>query len=242
MRINEIVGKPVFESVSLPSTLKIVASSIGNPVTAVYAQLNELAQRWSEKHNNMRGFFRLIEPGVESRWFDQQGSELVSHLHHLADQAPSQAAAALRSFLRDVDQMSFRQMASKLTPILIQIARDCNSEHLQRNAQEWRKQEMEYEQDLAEYAKYAESDYKQSPMKKGAGPSMSDTRSTKVDLAAAERRAELARQRSQAEDMVNDILRRLPKGVAGDIRNALAREPNKLYALQRELAARNITI
>ena len=42
--------------------------------------------------------------------------------------------------------------------------------------------------------------------------------------------------------MVNDILRRLPKGVAGDIRNALAREPNKLYALQRELAARNIKI
>ena len=42
--------------------------------------------------------------------------------------------------------------------------------------------------------------------------------------------------------MVNQILRTIDKKAAGEIRNAIAREPNKLQALQRELARRNIKV
>lgn len=48
------------------------------------------------------------------------------------------------------------------------------------------------------------------------------------------------KQNSAAEDMVNAILGSLPSRIAGDIRNAIARSPNKLQALQREMAARGI--
>lgn len=47
-------------------------------------------------------------------------------------------------------------------------------------------------------------------------------------------------QGSAAEDMVNAILGSLPPRIAGDIRNAISRSPNRLQALQRELTARGI--
>jgi hypothetical protein len=52
----------------------------------------------------------------------------------------------------------------------------------------------------------------------------------------------VGRQNAAAEDMVNQILRSIDKKAAGEIRNAIAREPNKLQALQRELNKRNIKV
>lgn len=49
-------------------------------------------------------------------------------------------------------------------------------------------------------------------------------------------------QRSQAEDIVQQVLNSLPKNVAGEVRNAIARSDNKLLALQQELHKRGITV
>ena len=71
---------------------------------------------------------------------------------------------------------------------------------------------------------------------------MSPTRGEKVDQAAADRRALQATQKVQIERLVNTVLSSLPRGVAGEIRNAIAKDPNKLVALQRELSKRDIKI
>jgi hypothetical protein len=47
-------------------------------------------------------------------------------------------------------------------------------------------------------------------------------------------------QQQQVDKIVNDVLKSLPSSIAGDIRNAIARSPNKLLALQQELKDRNI--
>jgi hypothetical protein len=49
-------------------------------------------------------------------------------------------------------------------------------------------------------------------------------------------------QNSQVELIVNDVLNRIPKKDAGEIRNIIARAPNKLVALQQELQRRNIHV
>jgi len=52
----------------------------------------------------------------------------------------------------------------------------------------------------------------------------------------------VGRQNAAAEDIVNQILKSIDKKAAGEIRNIIAREPNKLQALQKELAKRNIKV
>lgn len=47
-------------------------------------------------------------------------------------------------------------------------------------------------------------------------------------------------QNAQVEAIINQVLQSLPKSVAGDLRNAISKSPNKLAALQQELNKRNI--
>lgn len=49
-------------------------------------------------------------------------------------------------------------------------------------------------------------------------------------------------QNTQVELIVNDVLKRISKKDAGEIRNIIARAPNKLLALQQELQKRNIHV
>ena len=242
MLIREIIkASTMNESVELSSTLRSIASEIGNPVTTVYDKMNDAAQKWSENHDSM-DTFGFMEKNISSRWYNEHGSDLVSELHHLVDQAPSQASSALRRFLRDENSSDFSKLATMVTPILIQIGKDTGYEHLVRNAAAWQRQEQEYRQNLEKLGKYASSSSKRPKDQSSAYASMSPTRGEKVDQAAADRRALQATQKVQIERLVNTVLSSLPRGVAGEIRNAIAKDPNKLVALQRELSKRDIKI
>ena len=241
MLISEIISSnKLYESVELSSTVRSIASEIGNPITSVYDKLNEFAQRWSENHDTMKGF-AVIAAGVTSRWYESAGENLISELHHLADQAPSQASSDLRRFLR-TNNTKFEALAKYVTPILVKIGQDVGFEPLTRNARAWWQQQQEYQENLEKYEAYASSSSKTPADTPAVGPSMSPNRGEKVDQAAAATRALKAQQQSQIEQFVNSVSNGLRSGVAGEIRNAIAREPNKLFALQRELSKRNIKL
>jgi len=239
MRIVEIIDGVMLESVSLASTLKLLASDIGNPVTELYSKLESMAQKYAENNDSMGGF-RLLEKGVISKWLNEDGKNLISHLHHLADQAPSQSSSALRMFLREPSAENLRHMAEALTPILVKIGKDTNYEHLARNALAWHKQDLAYQDVLDRLDDYAKSDKKRSKDKTATGLSISDKYAEKKDKETAEKKAAHAKSQTQAEQLVNAVLRALPSGVAGEIRNAISRDNNKLVALKRELDRRNI--
>jgi len=240
MRINEIINvDQLYESVELSSTLRSVASEIGNPVTAVYDKLKETAHKWSENHDSMEKF-NFMEKNISNKWYHDRGENLISELHHLADQAPSQAASALRQALRNTHQLDFRSIGKKITPILAQIGKDTNYAHLVRNAEAWYQQEEYYDGTIAELDAYASSSKKRPAASAEPVPSMSTTRNDKLDKAATERNAQKAHQHHQIEQLINSVLTNLPKGIAGEIRNAIAKDNNKLYALHRELAKRHI--
>ena len=240
MLIKELKPAAINESIELASSLRSIASTIGNPVTAVYNKLEEFAQRWSESHDSMRGF-KMVENGVYRRWFEQHGDSLIAELLQLADQAPSQAAAALRRELR-TPEMNFRKFGVKIVPILIQIGRDCDYQHLTRNAIAWRKQEQEHEYYMTQLEKYAQSATKKSTGSPSRGSIMSPDRSQRLDRAAEQRRELRGQQQINADALVNNVLMQLSPRVANEIRNAIERDPNKLYALQRELTRHNIKI
>ena len=242
MRITDITNVThLVESVELASTLRSIASEIGNPVTAVYDKLTEFAERWSETHDSMANF-GFLEKNISSKWYAERGDNLIAELYHLADQAPSQASSQLRRLLLSNTKTDFRALAQNLTPILIQIGLDTNYNHLVRNAQAWQQQEKTFAHTLEKLDKYSASSSKKpsSASADTSATSMSPTRSEKIDQAAADKKAARAQQQIQIEQLINSVLTKLPRGVAGEIRNAISRDSNKLVALQKELIKRNI--
>ena len=95
--------------------------------------------------------------------------------------------------------------------------------HLEKNANAWNQANREL------WAKFSSSEPKEEPVK------------TSTENKPAVKSA-TPQQNVQAEQMINAILASLPGGIAGEIRNAIARSPNKLQALQAEIARRGITL
>jgi hypothetical protein len=52
----------------------------------------------------------------------------------------------------------------------------------------------------------------------------------------------IGQQNAQVDSIINNVLGKVPKSIAGDIRNAIARAPNKLAALKAELDRHNINM
>ena len=131
-------------------------------------------------------------------------------------------------FLKDASEdresrINFTEISRSLPPILFRMGKKIDDESLARFAASWDSRRKEYESYLADLESQAddEDDFDEPVVK-------------------PEKSKMPGQQNAQAEQIVNDILSKLPKNVAGDIRNAIARAPNKLQALHQELTKRKI--
>jgi hypothetical protein len=241
MLIKEILANSnLAESVSLASTLKLLTSELGNPIAEVYRTLNTAADDWFGNNRNMNGYEAMRERNITARWYQEDGDSVVSHLHALADQAHSQNSSALRRALRDNTTANLRDMAETIAPILVRIARDVGSATLESRARDWISSDRAYAAHVEQLKAENEptSGSKRGTQHQAIGPSYAQ----KKDAETQAKQAAQAQQRAQAEKMVNTILAQLPTSVRGEIRNSIARDNNRLYALQRELDRRNIRL
>ena len=214
------------EGPSLPSTLKSIATN-GEPITQLYGKLQAMAKRWVDNNGSLKGFHRNAA-GQSAQWFNNfYFNKLQAELYALTKQAPRHAAPLI-VFLKDASEdrerhINFTEISRSLPPILFRMGKKINDESLARFAASWDSRRKEYESYLATLEDQADSeDDFDDPVVKPEKSKMP------------------GQQNAQAEQIVNDILSKLPKNVAGDIRNAIARAPNKLQALQQELSKRKI--
>jgi hypothetical protein len=133
----------------------------------------------------------------------------------------------LKQFLRGVEadgelemKRSFGNIANELPRILAKLGQHLNAPQLTKNANRWMQNKAAYEEYIANLE--LEDDYDEPA------------------VAKSPKNPAIGQQRSQVEDIINNVLSKLPKKIAGDIRNAIARSPNKLQALQAELQKRNV--
>ena len=214
------------EGPSLPSTLKSIATN-GEPITQLYGKLQAMAKRWVDNNGSLKGFHRNAA-GQSAQWFNNfYFNKLQADLYALAKQAPRHAAPLIM-FLKDASEdresrINFTEISRSLPPILFRMGKKIDDESLARFAASWDSRRKEYESYLADLESQAddEDDYDEPVVK-------------------PEKSKMPGQQNAQAEQIVNDILSKLPKNVAGDIRNAIARAPNKLQALHQELSKRKI--
>ena len=214
------------EGPSLPSTLKSITTN-GEPITQLYGKLKAMAKRWVENNGSLKGFHRNAA-GQSAQWFHNfYFDKLQADLYALTKQAP-RYAAPLINYLKDASEdresrITFTEISRSLPPILFKIGKQIGDHSLTQFAYSWNSRREEYESYLAKLEAEADMDDEYDE------PAVKPEKS-KVP----------GQQNAQAEQIVNNILAKLPKKVAGDIRNAIARAPNKLQALQQELAKRKI--
>jgi lysozyme len=217
------------EGTSIESTLRAIINDIGEPITSVYDTMKFQAKKYMENHGELGRGFRMVAAGVGGRWVQNMYfGRLQNELYDLCKYNPRRTAE-LQDFLRGVEtkgeldsKRSFGSIANGLPEILAKIGQQLNAQQLTKNAQRWIQNKAAYEQYIAKLESEADDDYDEPAQVK-------PPKSTAV-----------GQQNTQVDQIVNNVLSKLPSRIQGDIRNAIARAPNKLQALQAELAKRGV--
>jgi len=222
----DAINQVVTEGPSLPSTLKSITAN-GEPITQLYGKLKAMAKRWVDNNGSLKGFHRNAA-GQSAQWFNNfYFDKLQNDLYALTKQAPKYAPPLI-SFLKDASEsrerrINFIEISSSLPPILFKIGERIKDENLMQFARSWEARKDEYDLYLSQLESEVggddDFDYPGEKPEKSKVP---------------------GQQNAQAEQIVNNVLSNLPKNVAGEIRNAIARAPNKIQALHQELTKRNI--
>ena len=221
-------NQPISESTSLKTTLKAIVNDTGEPVTATFETLKYLAKRYVNAHGELDRGWRMVAMSTGAKWTEKfYKDKLKNELYDLVKYRPNDTAD-LKDFLRGVEiggeletKRSFSNISNTLPEILADLGYRLQEPQLIKNAQRWVKNLKDYHAYLASLEADDDDDYSAPAPTKSTLP---------------------GQQNAQVEQLVNDLLSKLPKNVAGDIRNAIARSPNKLQALQQELTRRNIAI
>ena len=214
--------KDIAEGTSIESTLRAVINDIGEPITNVYDTMKFQAKKYMENHGELDRGFRMVAAGIGGRWVQSMYvGRLQNELYDLC-KYNTRRTVELKQFLRGVEadgelemKRSFGNIANELPRILAKLGQHLNAPQLTKNANRWMQNKAAYEEYIANLE--LEDDYDEPA------------------VAKSPKNPAIGQQRSQVEDIVNDVLSKLPKKIAGDIRNAIARSPNKLQALQAEL-------
>ena len=227
MGMTESIQESLDEAISPEEAIRSIVST-ADSLTTIYGDLKTMAEKWVYNNGTLNGFHRNAA-GVGKRWYDKFfWNNMDNDLRLLLAKNPK-AAGKLRDFFNierdDKGHVSFTIIGRSLPRILNHVGEQMNNKDLKRFAAEWFRKHKDYEDYL--------------------GRVEAEVNDEEDDFAPAPKQPKdnvVGRQNAAAEDMVNQILRTIDKKAAGEIRNAIAREPNKLQALQRELAKRNIKV
>lgn len=218
----------LIEGPSLETTIRAIVSDANDPVTRVYEVLKPMASRFFADHNTLRGF-GIPSGGVGRRWYDAHYfNSMGKELYHLVQFAPKETTA-LKQFLSNLPN-KFNVISADLPEALISAGTNLHNPELTQVGRKWQRERTAYQQFLRDLT----------------GKSNPEGRSrVEVDPDWVEPEDEFAtksQQSATANDLVSRVLDDLPSNVAGDIRNAIARSPNKIQALQHELDKRGIKL
>lgn len=221
MKLRELL----VEGPSAKSTISAIVADIGNPIESVYGILRNMAVKFHDSKGDLKGF-GMMAAGVGARWYNNfYFNRLQNELYDLVKHAPKRTRT-LKDFLNGEEvkgeielPKKFSKISGELPEILEEIGNNIGSPELTRAATRWKNLRKDYEafiKDLLE----DDSDVVAKP------------KNPKSTIGG--------QQNQQAHSIVDTILKKLSPKIAGDIRNSIARSPNKLLSLQQELSRRGI--
>lgn len=213
------------ESTSLVTTVRAIVT-YGETVASVYEQMKHAAKQFVDNHGDLDGF-NMVAGGIGHRWFQSfYFNKLQKELFDLSKQINRSSAGPLIEFLQVSGQntpLSFTRISNLLPEILYSIGRNIGNKDLEVFGANWESRKTHYKNFLDKLISDEQGD--DAPVKPKSNSN-----------------AAIGQQNVQVEKIVNDILSKLPSKIAGDVRNAIAKSPNKLQALMQELQKRNINM
>jgi hypothetical protein len=221
MRISEILN----EGYDLKTTIQTIAADITANVPMLFNEFTTSLERYTKKHETVYRF-GFVKSGIFRRWGDAIYTDKLER--ELADLV-NLVYKGKKEFSRP---RNLENLSNFIVGDLVDIGNKINSPELLHAAKVWKMHEGKYERFfdtmLAEWgAEKLHKNFRATP-----------AQSTLVQ----EPNTGLGQQRSQVEQIVNNVLASLPKSIAGEIRNVVARSANKLATLKSELDRRNINL
>lgn len=217
------------ESVSLKTTLTSITNDIGTPISDLYSTMSHRLKVFAGGRGNDASGWSLIAAGLTSKWVETYYfNKLQKDLYDLVKFAPG-VSAELKEFL-SLNLRKFGDIANNLPEILVSIGGKIKHQGLFLNSKKWIQSRNSYKSLLQSFIPDEDTEPEVDPR------ILAHNKQEKDKASAA------AQQNQQVEAIINQVLMRLPKSVAGDVRNAIAKSANKLAALQAELKKRNINL
>jgi hypothetical protein len=216
MRLYELLR----ENVSTDASLKIIIDILTTELPGIYRTLSRLAENYFDSHGELGKGYRFISGGAKSKWYhDIFFKQLKPALYKLLENLPRNSKIELKEFLSSMtEEGSFNRIQNELIRILDNISKDITNQKLSSAVSSARHTIRNYES----YLLKLESDEDEPISKSPKAPNV------------------IGQQNTSVEQIINDVLSRIDRNQAGEIRNILARSDNKLATLQRELASRGI--
>jgi hypothetical protein len=219
------------EAVSLESTITAI-SSILSTIPDLYGNMKAAMHNFDydiedEKASDSK--LNFVLGGYKTRWMNKNyigKGNLKDQLQLLINFMPKRTGN-LKQFLMSLSTNAFNKVQNTetygiLSNQLPQLLSELNIDKLSQVGKMWTDQIVKFNQDRQAYkaALYKSADTQTQPQKSQVP----------------------GQQYSQVEQIVNDVLNKVPKKDAAEIRYVLSRADNKLAVLQQELQKRNIHI
>lgn len=215
MRLEQILT----EDVSVDASIKTISDVLSTELPLLYKKLVKMAENFYDGHGELGKGFRFVSGGQKTQWYhDTFVRYLRPSLYNLAK---STGSNELKRYLNDsIGNVSFAGVENALLPILQKIAKDKKLSVLSNGVMAGIHARDAYLAKLEEIESAGEDDVDNTPV-----PPKQDN---------------IGQQNVAVDNIINDVLGRLDRKVAGEVRNAIARSDNKLQALQQELTRRGI--
>lgn len=217
MRLSEIL----LEDVSREASLKTIADILSTELPELYRKLAKMAERYYESNGELGKGFRFVSGGQKTQWYHNVFEKyLKSSLYNLANHTKS---SELKEYLsKAVGNTSFSSIENVLFDLLGNIAKKNKIQSLLTAVSAAIHARDAYYKKLEDLEISDADDYEEPAANTPPQPNP------------------VGQQNATAEAIINDILSRIDRTNAGEIRQILARSENKLQTLQRELSRRGL--
>lgn len=221
MRLNELL----IEDISAAEAIKNIIDILTTQLPALYQSLSRMSDNYYDNHGTIDSGFNFITGGPTSKWYnDVFFKHMKPSLYKLNASLPRQVKDELTQFLSDlVGEGKFSSIESRLIGILDNISKATRNKQLSQ---------------AVAAANHAISNYYSHLADLNSGENDGDVTMPNEP----QEPNPVAQQNVTVADIINDTLSRIDRAQAGEIRNAIARQDNKLAALQQELNRRGIRL
>jgi len=212
------------EDISMEASLKNIVDIMSTELPDLYRKLGAMAENFAKNHGEIDHRFNFISGGPKSQWFNNVFLKaLKPALYNLARNIPKHLRSDLSDFLNDtIGEGKFSDIERRLIPLLGTLGAALKNKQLSSAAHAAKLAVKDFHHLVAKIN--AEQDDYDEPETTPAAPNP------------------VAQQNAEVDRIINDTLSRIDRRQAGEIRNIISRQDNKLHALQQELTRRGITI